>query len=74
MLLDGKTIEDMIEYQGEEPTSQHAPAWSQRMNTWKGIGPGRIHHWEGELESGDYAAVCTSFTLGTWLGTGLIVP
>jgi hypothetical protein len=73
MFVDGKTLEDLIEYNGEEPTPRHYPDWAQRMSTWKGIAPGRIHHWEGELESGDYAMVCTSFTVGTWLGTGLMV-
>jgi len=73
MLLDGKTIEDVIEYHGEEPTTKHHPTWSQELGTWQRITPGGIQHWEGELEPADYFMVCASFTLGVWLGTGLTV-
>ncbi len=73
MLLDGKTIVDVIEYNGEEPTSKHHPTWSRELGTFQRITPGGIQHWEGELEFADYFMVCVSFTLGVWLGTGLTV-
>jgi len=73
MLLDGKTIEDVIEYNGEEPTTKHHPTWSRELGTFQRIAPGEIQHWEGELEPADYFMVCVSFTLGVWLGTGLTV-
>ena len=74
MLLEGKTIEDVIEDIGEEPTTKHAPSWSRELGTWHPIPPGRSHLWEGELESGSYFMVCARLTpLGVWLGTGLTV-
>jgi hypothetical protein len=74
MLLEGKTIEDVIEYNGEEPTTKHAPSWSRELGTWRPISAGESHHWEGELEPANYFMVCARLApLGVWLGTGLTV-
>lgn len=74
MLLEGKTVEDVIEYTGEEPTTKHHPSWSRELGTWMPIVAGKSQHWEGELEPGDYFMVCARLSpLGVWLGTGLTV-
>jgi len=73
MLLDGKTIEDVIEYSGEEPTTKHHPPWSRELGTYKATAAGRNRHWKGELEPGEYFMVCAGFSSGVWLGTGLTV-
>jgi hypothetical protein len=73
-LLEGKTIQDLIEYNGEEPSTKHAPSWSQELGTWKLIQSGEQHKWAGELEEGNYFMVCANMSpFGVWLGTGLTV-
>jgi hypothetical protein len=74
VLLDNKKIEDLIEWNGEEPTTKSAPVWSRDLGTWKPIPAGESEHWELELEPGDYFMVCARLNpLGVWLGTGLTV-
>ena len=73
-LLEGKTIQDIIDYIGEEPTTKHAPSWTQELGTWTGVNSGDTHHWEGELEPGIYNMVCAiAYPLAVWHGTGLTV-
>ena len=73
-LLEGKTIEDVIEYNGEEPSTKHHPSWSRELGTYQSTDPGESHFWAGELEPGDYFMVCARLSpLGVWLGTGLTV-
>ena len=72
--LEGKTISDLIEYNGEEPSTKHAPFWSQELGAYELVQSGKQHRWEGELEEGDYFLVCVSITpFGAWTGTGLSV-
>ncbi|TEU19160.1 MAG: hypothetical protein E3J21_04445 [Anaerolineales bacterium] len=74
MLLEGKTVQDVIEYNGEEPTSKHAPSWTRELGTWRSVAAGESHHWEGDLEPASYFMVCARISpLGVWLGTGLDV-
>jgi hypothetical protein len=74
MHLEGKTIQDVIDYIGEEPSNQHAPSWTQELGTWTGVNAGDTHYWEGELEPGIYHMVCAqAYPLAVWFGTGLTV-
>jgi hypothetical protein len=72
-LLEGKTVEDVIEYNGPEPTSKHAPSWTRELGTWKPVFQGDTLHWEGDLEPGNYFMVCIGQPGLVWLGTGLKV-
>ena len=73
-LLEGKTIQDVIEYHGDEPTSKLRPSWAEELGTWKEIESGEQHRWEGELEEGNYFMVCANMMpFGVWLGTGITV-
>jgi hypothetical protein len=72
--LEGKTIQDVIDYIGEEPSNKHAPSWTQELGTWTGVNSGDTHHWEGELEPGIYHMICArSYPFAVWFGTGLTV-
>lgn len=69
-----ETIQDAIDYIGEEPTTKHHPYWTRELGTWKGVLPGERLTWEGDLEPGIYHMVCARFTpFGVWFGTGLTV-
>lgn len=78
-LLGDKTLEDLISYNGEEPSQHHAPSWSVDIpGVWREIRSGESHTWEGVLEPGIHALVCARTLpwpepLGVWLGTGLTV-
>ncbi len=74
ILDEGKTIQDMIDDLGPEPSTGHHPSWTHELGTWRSIAAGESHHWEGDLEPGLYAMVCASTSpLGVWFGTGLTV-
>lgn len=68
-----ETIQDMIDYIGEEPSSAHAPAWTRALGTWELIRSGVIYTWEGNLESGIHTMVCASPRDGIWYGGGFTV-
>jgi hypothetical protein len=70
-----KTLQDLIDYIGEEPSTQHHPFWSREVSgVWEYVDPGDSHTWKGVLESGGYALVCARITpLGVWLGDGFTV-
>lgn len=70
---DGKSIQDMIDYLGEEPSSRHAPSWVQDLGTWEFIGVGNDLKWKFDLEPGVYTMVCQRATGYVWFGTGLTV-
>jgi len=73
-LLEEKTIEDVIEYIGEEPATGHHPWWSRERGSWQPIPTGTSQKWEDNLTPGDYFMVCARVSpLGVWLGTGLTV-
>ena len=74
MLLEGKTIQDAIEYGEPYPTSKHAPSWTRELGTWRSVAAGESHHWEGDLKPASYFMVCARTSpLGVWFGTGLTV-
>jgi len=69
-----QTIQDAIDYIGEEPTTKHYPSWTRELGTWRSVPPGESHTWEGVLEPGIYHMVCARLKpLGGWFGTGLVV-
>ena len=70
-----ETIQDMIDYFGEEPSTLHAPYWTNSVaGVYGGTNAGESRIWEGELEPGLYSMVCVRFTpFGVWVGTGLEV-
>lgn len=70
-----ETIQDSINYIGEEPSTAHHPAWTTEIKgVWKVIAAGESHTWEGALEPGIHTMVCARLMpLGVWFGTGLTV-
>ena len=74
-LLEGKTIEDVIEYNGPEPTQRHHPSWSRELGSWSRVSAGSSHEWEAYLEPASYFMVCAQLAppISVWLGTGLTV-
>jgi hypothetical protein len=73
-LLDDKTIEDVIEYIGEEPSNNHHPSWSRELGTWRPIPAGGSQRWTRNLDPGNYFMVCAMLNpTAVWLGTGLTV-
>jgi hypothetical protein len=69
-----QTIQDMIEYIGEEPTTKHAPGWVEELGTWKLTTRGESHTWEGVLEPGIHTMVCARYRpSGAWHGGGFTV-
>jgi len=72
-LLENKTYQDLIDYQGEEPSSKVAPRWSsQYPGLLEFVGSGKKQIWTGDLESGIHALVCLGSD-GVWLGGGFTV-
>ena len=77
-----ETIQDAIDYIGEEPSSQSyhlvkgdTPTWvSPVQNLWRPVSSGESNTWEGDLEQGIYHMICeSSGPSATWFGTGLTV-
>ena len=70
-----ETIQDVIDYIGEEPSTKNAPGWTRDVaGVWKNIMAGESHIWEGELEPGLHHMVCFRFMpYGGWFGAGLMV-
>ena len=69
-----KTIQDLINYIGEEPSTKHAPSWTREVGTWNPIPAGESDRWEGDLEPGIHTMVCAGLgPLLVWFGTGLTV-
>ena len=70
-----QTIQDMIDYFGEEPSTKHHPSWSTEfLDVWGYIEAGKSRTWRGGLESGIHTIVCVKqIPNGVWFGTGLTV-
>lgn len=70
-----QTIQDMIDYFGEEPSTKHHPSWSTEfLDVWGYIEAGKSRTWRGGLESGIHTMVCVKqIPNGVWFGTGLTV-
>ena len=68
-----KTIQDMIDYMGEEPTTKHSPIWTQSLLE-RSIPDDTSFAWEGLLDAGIHTMVCVGGSpQGVWFGTGLTV-
>jgi hypothetical protein len=57
-----ETIQDAIDYLGEQPSSKHGDSWMEEVGTWRGTLPGESHTWEGNLKPGSHSMVCASIT------------
>ena len=70
-----ETIQDAIDYIGEEPTTRNAPSWTTDVRgVWRPVPAGESFRWEGDLEPGIHVMVCARWSpLGVWFGTGLTV-
>ena len=75
VLDEGKTIQDVIDYSGPEPSVKHAPVWSSDVPyIWEEIDPGEIHTWQGRLWPGLHVLVCVRIEpFGVWIGEGVLV-
>jgi hypothetical protein len=73
-----ETIQDMIDYMREEPSTGISPPWVRHIPTWRDIDPGESHTWEGVLEPGIHTMVCGISEPGfmqhtVWFGAGFTV-
>jgi hypothetical protein len=73
-----ETIQDMIDYIGEEPSIGTSAPWVRHIPTWRDIDPGESHTWEGILEPGIHTMVCGIpepglFQHTIWFGGGFEV-
>jgi hypothetical protein len=72
--LSDQSIQDAIDYIGEEPTTKPYPSWSRELGTWASVAPGSTHRWEGVLEPGVHHMVCARLQpIGAWFGGGFTV-
>ena len=69
-----ETIQDMIEFIGEEPAEKYQPLWVKDLDTWKQVRPGESRTLERVLEPGIHTMVCAQLWPGRgWFGAGLTV-
>jgi hypothetical protein len=69
-----ETIQDALDYLGEEPSKESRPTWARGLGTFDGIPAGENLRWEGVLEPGIHHMVCVRIMRhGVWFGTGLAV-
>ena len=68
------SIQDMIDYMGDQPSTLHAPGWAVHLGTWEPVSSGHTYHWDGNLVEGVYTVVCGDRTpFHMWFGGGLTV-
>jgi len=69
-----ETIQDVIDYIGEEPDTKDSPTWSRELGAYQGVPAGESFRWEGDLEPGIHHIVCINMVPHlVWFGTGLTV-
>ena len=69
-----ETLQDMIDYIGQEPSTQHHPSWTQELGTWESVAPGERYIWEGFLQQGIHSIGCARLNpFGVWYGGGFTV-
>ena len=69
-----ETIQDAIDYIGEEPCTVHRPGWVVTLGTERFVSTGKSARWKGNLIPGIYHMVCLHVSpLRVWFGTGLTV-
>jgi hypothetical protein len=47
-----QSVQNAIDYIGEEPATKPYPSWSREVGTWTNVAPGATCTWEGVLELG----------------------
>lgn len=73
LLTDGRTMEDVIAFQGWGPYSGRGPRWQEPVAGWN-TRAGESFTWEGVIEEGEYYLACIRIVPdGVWVGGGLIV-
>jgi len=77
-LTGDKTIQDVIDYIGEEPSTGISPSWVKLIPTWSPVHPSERYTWEGILEPGIHTMVCGISGPGyvqhtVWFGGGFKV-
>jgi len=72
---EGKTVQDMIDYNGPEPTTKDAPSWAKILAGFERIYAGESETLERNLKDiGTYTLLCwRKYPHAVWLGTGLNV-
>jgi hypothetical protein len=70
-----KTIQDAIEYIGDEPSTVIRAPWARTLGVnYKRVPAGESFSWDMDLEAGIHTMVCIrAVNRGVWFGTGLIV-
>jgi hypothetical protein len=76
-----ETIQDYIDYRGEEPWTEKGPSWVLPLGVYRRVPASGSQRWEGDLEPGTYSMVCVELpregtfggTYTTWFGTGLTI-
>jgi hypothetical protein len=70
-----KTIQDMIDYIGEEPDRKPIPGWATDVpGIFTNVSSGEIFSWNGVLEPGIHTMICaTVMPLGVYYGDGFTV-
>lgn len=70
----GKSVQDMIDYLGDDPSTIHKPDWVQDLYTWERVLPGNSITLNLDLEEGIYTILCARrIPFAVWFGTGLEV-
>ena len=72
-LVGNKTLQDMREYNGEDPTTKHAPDWSRIVFESKFVVSGQNLTLEGVLVEGVHGMICINPKRGVWFGGGFTV-
>jgi hypothetical protein len=68
------TIQDTIDYFGEEPSTVDHPSWTLALGISKVIRPAESQTWEGILKPGIHTMVCeTIIPYAVWFGGGFTV-
>jgi hypothetical protein len=69
-----ETIQDAIDYVGEEPSTVYRPTWAFGLGIYQAVSAGESLHRELDLKSGTYQMVCINMDPHlVWFGTGLTV-
>ncbi|MCP4418105.1 MAG: hypothetical protein GY805_15895 [Chloroflexi bacterium] len=75
LLLEEKTLQDVMDKMGEGSIANHAPSWMFHIDEGNIFsGPNERHTWKGVLRPGIYAMTCAQeMPLSAWYGGGFTV-
>jgi hypothetical protein len=72
--LGGESIHDIIDYLGEDPSTELRPDWARVVNNVSGVPAGNTLNWEGSLIEDIYTVFCRTHDPHLlYFGTGLTV-